>query len=269
MWGIEMAAALALAAYGAEADAGPGRFLRGRTGAVIVADLASGGRFSEEWGPRGAAPPASLFKAAAARALARAGRPAPLLCSGRYEDRGRPAWCSLRSGHGLVTLRSAFAQSCNRFFRGRVPEKEALLSAGLELGLVRPAALAALRAAPVEDLVLGLPRPLALTPAELLEAAALWPQGPAWEVLAPLLAACGREGTCREARVPGMRVAGKTGTAPAADGSGATSGWFLGFAPAESPRVAVVAFLDRGQGRDAAALAGEALRWWFPPSSPR
>lgn len=269
MWAIEMAAALSLAAYAAQAQAGPGRFLHGRGGAVLVADLASGGRFSELSGEPGAAPPASLFKAADALALARAGRPAPLLCSGRYDDRGRASWCSLRSGHGVVTLRSAFALSCNRFFRARLPGREALLSAGLELGLVRPEALPALRAAPLEDLVLGLPRELSLTPAELLEAAALWPKSPAWEALAPLLASCGRDGTCREARVPGMRVAGKTGTAPAADGSGATSGWFVGFAPAEAPRVAVVAFLDRGQGRQAAALAGEALRWWFPPSSPR
>ena len=269
MWVVEMAAALSLASYAAQADAGPGRFLRGRTGAVLVADLASGGRFSETWGEVGAAPPASLFKAADALALLRSGPPAPVHCSGRYDDRGRPSWCSLRSGHGVMSLRAAFAQSCNLFFRARAPEREALLAAGLELGLVRPEAVPALRAAPLDDLVLGLPPELALTPQEMLEAAARWPQAPHWEAISPLLSACAKEGTCRPARVPGMRVSGKTGTAPAADGSGATSGWFVGFAPAQAPRVAVVAFLDRGRGADAAALAGEALRWWFPPSSPR
>ncbi|MBI3299913.1 MAG: hypothetical protein HYZ75_17245 [Elusimicrobia bacterium] len=257
MWVIKMAAALALASYAA--DTGPGRFLKKGDGVVLVADLASGGRFTESrGGGAGAAPPASLFKIADALALARAGRPAAVYCRGG---------CSRRPGHGAVSLRAAFAHSCNNFFRERLVERETLLAAGLELGLARAEALPALRRAPAGELALGLSPGLALTPEELLEAAALWPAGPAWPILRPLLSACVAEGTCAPARLPGMTVAGKTGTAPAPDGSGATSGWFVGFAPAEAPRAVVVVFLDRGQGRDAAAAAGEVLAWWFRSSS--
>ncbi|MBI2774313.1 MAG: hypothetical protein HYX56_07470 [Chloroflexi bacterium] len=62
------------------------------------------------------------------------------------------------------------------------------------------------------------------------------------------------------ARIPGVRVAGKTGTAENA--SGLPHGWFVGFAPAESP-VAVVAVLienSPGGGEDAAPVGAAVLR---------
>jgi len=75
---------------------------------------------------------------------------------------------------------------------------------------------------------------------------------------------CVRLGTCQAAAVPGIRVAGKTGTATALDGTGATHAWFVGYAPADSPEIAVVVFLERGTGaRVAAPLAGEILRHYF------
>jgi len=52
----------------------------------------------------------------------------------------------------------------------------------------------------------------------------------------------------------GVMVAGKTGTANAEEGSW-THGWFAGFAPADKPKVALVVFLDKGHGSDAADVA--------------
>ena len=72
---------------------------------------------------------------------------------------------------------------------------------------------------------------------------------------------CVQSGTCQAAGVPDVKVAGKTGTATALDGSGATHAWFVGFAPAEQPEIALVVFLERGTGaQNAAPLAGKLLR---------
>ena len=51
-----------------------------------------------------------------------------------------------------------------------------------------------------------------------------------------------------------IKVAGKTGTALADEGPW-THGWFAGYAPAESPEIVLVVFLEKGHGGDAAALA--------------
>ena len=53
----------------------------------------------------------------------------------------------------------------------------------------------------------------------------------------------------------GARVGGKTGTAELGDGT--SHAWFIGFAPADEPRVAVAVIMERrGSGSDFAAPAG-------------
>jgi cell division protein FtsI/penicillin-binding protein 2 len=54
--------------------------------------------------------------------------------------------------------------------------------------------------------------------------------------------------------VDGMNIAGKTGTSVARN-TQQTHGFFVGYAPAEKPEIAVVVFLAQGRGLDAAALA--------------
>ena len=74
-----------------------------------------------------------------------------------------------------------------------------------------------------------------------------------------------RAGTGRAAAVPGVTVAGKTGTAQAPGGP--PHAWFIGFAPAEAPRLALAVIVERGGdmgdeatgGRVAAPVAGEVL----------
>ena len=66
------------------------------------------------------------------------------------------------------------------------------------------------------------------------------------------------------ARVPGVVVAGKTGTAQAP--SGPPHAWFIGFAPADHPRLAVVVFKEHGgEGySQAAPIAGSIIRQALP-----
>jgi penicillin-binding protein A len=57
------------------------------------------------------------------------------------------------------------------------------------------------------------------------------------------------EGTGTPAQLGGISVAGKTGTASiGAPGSGLTEPWFIGFAPAEDPKVAVAVTIAQTQG---------------------
>jgi cell division protein FtsI/penicillin-binding protein 2 len=68
------------------------------------------------------------------------------------------------------------------------------------------------------------------------------------------------EGTGTAAQIPGITVAGKTGTAELRDTAGKknearyTDAWFVGYAPAEHPKVVVTAlFPNAGYGADTAA----------------
>ena len=77
------------------------------------------------------------------------------------------------------------------------------------------------------------------------------------------------DGTAPLANLPEIAVAGKTGSAefgvPNAEGERPTHAWFVAYAPAEDPEVAVVVFIEGGgEGSSAAApLAAEILRYYF------
>jgi len=63
-----------------------------------------------------------------------------------------------------------------------------------------------------------------------------------------------RSGTGTAAQIPGVRVAGKTGTAETGR-PGANDVWFIGFAPADNPRVAVAVALSDQAGTGGALAA--------------
>ena len=52
-------------------------------------------------------------------------------------------------------------------------------------------------------------------------------------------------GSGRAARISGVEVAGKTGTA---ENAGPDHNWFIGFAPADDPQIAVAVFVRNGGG---------------------
>ena len=68
-------------------------------------------------------------------------------------------------------------------------------------------------------------------------------------------------GTGTKARSTGMLTAGKTGTAEVGEGK-KPHAWFIGFAPAENPSLAIALVLENGGsgGSQAAPLAGKILR---------
>jgi peptidoglycan glycosyltransferase len=71
----------------------------------------------------------------------------------------------------------------------------------------------------------------------------------------------GDRGIGKRARVEGIRIAGKTGTARTKK-NGALDAWFIAFAPADKPTIAVAVFCDQeGTGMHVAApIAGAFLR---------
>lgn len=75
-------------------------------------------------------------------------------------------------------------------------------------------------------------------------------------------------GTVTNAAVAGVTVAGKTGTAEfgpdLGGGTYQSHAWFTGFAPEEDPEVAVVVFLQQGNGaKNAAPVGGRILDYYF------
>jgi peptidoglycan glycosyltransferase len=66
------------------------------------------------------------------------------------------------------------------------------------------------------------------------------------------------------AKVPGVPTAGKSGTAQLG-GNGEPHSWFIGFAPADAPTVAIAVIVERGGrgGERASPLAGRMLRAYF------
>ncbi len=78
----------------------------------------------------------------------------------------------------------------------------------------------------------------------------------------------GRQFT-RGAKVPGIPTAGKSGTAELG-GSGEPHSWFIGFAPADDPQIAIAVLVERGGrgGARAAPLAGSLMKTYFDTVAP-
>jgi peptidoglycan glycosyltransferase len=70
-----------------------------------------------------------------------------------------------------------------------------------------------------------------------------------------------QSGTGTQAQIPGVRVAGKTGTAETQIGKTTNNVWFIAFAPADNPRVAIAVTMEHqiGFGGDVAAPVAKAV----------
>jgi penicillin-binding protein A len=75
-----------------------------------------------------------------------------------------------------------------------------------------------------------------------------------------VLVTAGPEGSGKNAAIPGVDVAGKTGTAETGPDT-PTHNWFIGFAPANDPQVAVAVVVEfgGGSGNELAAPVARAL----------
>lgn len=79
------------------------------------------------------------------------------------------------------------------------------------------------------------------------------------------------EGTAREAAVPGVKIGGVTSSVeygvPDKNGNLPTHGWFIGFAPADQPTIALCVFVENGTGPgDAAQIAQKIFRTYLGES---
>ncbi len=73
-----------------------------------------------------------------------------------------------------------------------------------------------------------------------------------WEILNQGLKEAVLQGTGRAASLPGIDIAGKTGTGE--NPAGGDHAWFIGYAPAENPKIAFAIFVEHG-GRGGVAAA--------------
>ena len=71
-------------------------------------------------------------------------------------------------------------------------------------------------------------------------------------------------GTAGSARIQGVTLAGKTGTAQNSEDPDKSHAWFAGFAPAEDPKIVVVAFIHFGEhGYTAARMASKVVAFYL------
>ena len=275
--------------------------LQGKAGAVIVSNPRTG-RILAVWNPHSAFkeayPPGSTAKLVVGAAALEEGIISPseeIMCRRVPRLVGECYHCSHPPAAQPFDLAGALAISCNYFFSelsvrlsssvlthwfsvfgfgtedvalGEVhipdkPREKALAVLG-EQGVTATAAqiLLAYSAVATHGNVFSLIMPGQRKAPSLDRVVTL--QENTFGVLEKGLRDCVVKGSCRAATVPGVAVAGKTGTAPAMDGSRVTRAWFVGYAPADSPQVALVIFLKRGTGgADAAPLAARILRKYF------
>lgn len=284
------------------------RLFQGKVGAAIVSDPHTG-RILALWNPeiafKQAYTPGSTAKLVASAAALEEYRISPsetIMCRRVPRLLGEPFHCSHPPVAQPYDLATALANSCNYFFS----ELSTRLSSPTLAHWYAAFGFAAggEDGSPGEVQISDKPREKALatlgeqgvtaTPAQVLSAYSAIASGgrvyhlilpgqrkaPSLEREVPLrkstldilttgLRACVEEGSCHAAAVPGVSVAGKTGTAPALDGSRVTDAWFVGFAPADAPEVALVVFLKRGTGgNDAAPLAAKILKQCFALRKP-
>ena len=194
--------------------------------------------------------------------------------------------CWLAAGHGSIDLKQALAHSCSVYFRelARKTNPKAFHSVLSDFELL-PAGRIPQPLTP--DDMFGYTDKLRITPAALLSAyisiftgsdrfrftadsfdgiaskpVAASPPVKGRSLLIEGLRLAAEEGTVADAQqtVLGFPVFGKTGTAPVPGNDREWNGVFIGFAPPDKPKLAVLTILHNSQGKEAAIAGTQALR---------
>jgi cell division protein FtsI/penicillin-binding protein 2 len=275
-----LGAALAMQSVPGEAghDAGlqnaTERAMEGKGGALVVVDVVSGTILAStnlRLAARGLERPGSTLKPFVLMALLEAHKLNPeerLICRRPLVVGATRMDCTHSPEVKQLNADDAIAYSCNSYFAQVAPRlnEDELVQAfrragfdspsGLTTGEIsgridRPTSRAGIQLEALGD------SGIEVTPLELLEAYRKLARrksggesGPVFEGLEHSVV----YGMAHAVSVDGMRVAGKTGTA-SSERSPRTHGFFVGYAPADKPEIAVVVFLERGRGMDAAAVA--------------
>ncbi len=268
----------------ADLNAAIAKIMRGRSGTAVVIDVPSGrvlGSYHLEVAARRLARPGSAFKPFTMLALLQSGK---LKTTDHWTCRrtlkvGTHNLACTHPQAGELQAVSALAYSCNDFFAtfgARLTPEElqkAFISAGFTSasGFATDEATGSIRLARNKEerqlQAIG-EGEMRITPLEMLAAyrALALRRTSANATDAELTVFSGLEaateyGMARLASTKGVKVAGKTGTARTDQGW--ANAWFVGYAPADHPQVAIVVFLERGTGPgDAAPLASEIFQAW-------
>ncbi|HVZ39591.1 MAG TPA: penicillin-binding transpeptidase domain-containing protein [Candidatus Kapabacteria bacterium] len=255
------------------------RGIEGRYDAVVlVADANSGkilgGAHAGEAHDR-SYHPGSLFKLAIAVAALRSGgfdRSYTYRCVGKDTIAGTVRRCWDHRGHATIGFSRALALSCNLYFRHvahMVPMRE-IVQAARSIGMTPsptddPLPLEALD----DESILG--AAYTVSPAQMVTVALalasrgrLAPGGgdlysAAYKPLYDGLRECVLNGTAKAAWSPRYTLGGKTGTSEVPGQADQTVGWFIGFAPFNHPRYAIVVMYRHARGVEAAAIARKVL----------
>ncbi|MGA3054819.1 MAG: penicillin-binding transpeptidase domain-containing protein [Candidatus Korobacteraceae bacterium] len=257
------------------------RAMAGRRGAAVVVDVQSGhvlAAYHLGVAARRVVHPGSSIKPFTLLALLQAGKldaHTALMCRRTVSIGGRKLDCTHPATPEPLVPASALAYSCNSYFTSVATR---LTPAQLRDRFVRSgfssltgvssdevAGSIALAHSPEELQLQAIGEwGISVTPLELLhgyrDLAALANSDPNGK-LSPILEGLQQSVTYGMGRMAQpdapMKVAGKTGTAMADEGPW-THAWFAGYAPAESPQIALVVFLEKGHGgTDAASVARE------------
>lgn len=281
--------------------------LAGRPGALVVLDPRDGGIRVLVSNPHPAQPgvspaadghlPGSTFKIVTAVAAAQAGALRPnqkIACPARARIAGRIITNFEDEASGTITVRSAFARSCNTAFAriGSALGLTRIGKAARDLGIdgtptagASPSYISLPRyEGEVATLAIGASTVTA-TPVAMAGVAATVARGglrvlPHWgdggepkrrvldavsaRNLLGMMEEVVKSGTGTKAAIPGVRLAGKSGTAEIRGVDGRVLGndaWFLAVAPSRPARLVVVCYLPFGGvgGRNAAPLVREFL----------
>jgi cell division protein FtsI/penicillin-binding protein 2 len=259
------------------------RLMAGRSGTVVVLDVASGKILAEHDGKLAAqrlAAPGSAIKPFVLMELLRSGKleaDKRVLCRRSLTIAGRHMDCTHSPAVNNLNASEALAYSCNTYFATVATQ---FTPTELKQLLERTGFTAVTRLAP--DEATGRVATASDTPHLQLQALGEWgieitplELATAYRALAlqrrnrtaDSVAAFifeGLEGSVQfgmahAAHVPGISVAGKTGTA-ANSSSPQTHGFFAGYAPSDKPEIVVMVYLEQGRGSDAAAIAGPVFK---------
>ena len=258
--------------------------LRGKPGAVVALDAASGRLLAvvnPEVAARRTFRPGSVFKIVTAWAALETGAADPreqIECRNVFSCGGQRLRCCLPGGHGKVDMADALARSCNVYFyhlsrrvsAAAVLHRARSLGFGASTGRFGAEEKAGrlplkVNGADVPPFAIGDLIGTEVTVAQMAEMVRRLAiaRGSAPEFIRRAMAEAVSSGTAAPAAVPGLVIAGKTGS-PSREWGGGTHAWFVGFAPAEKPRVALAVLVLKGHGRDdAAPVARRILSAWL------
>lgn len=242
---------------------------------------------------QGEYPPGSIFKTVVAAAALEKGisQETAFICKGHVTVNGNKVKCKTggTTGHGAITMKEAFAQSCNSAFiqLGQKVGAEAIVEMAGKMGFgknvlsgypgEKPGNIMTVQqsaGAAIANLAIGQGETLA-TPIQVARMTNIIAAGgidrgvhilqeesrSEEEVLseetAMKLQAMMEEtmvsGSGKELMAP-VSMAGKTGSAEStSNNTGAVHGWFTGYAPAEEPEYAITVFMEDGRSGSGSA----------------